>query len=125
MSRAPLVAAAVALATAGCCPIFSVRVGPHVWNVIVRHPKEDLASLPRDRPLGADTCAMLCPRVEMSPGGPITAHLRSCHLAPLDGEDVVICRGDTEGSCVERSFGRRADGSTVAIDLRCGAATRR
>ncbi|MFO0758840.1 MAG: hypothetical protein U0359_20275 [Byssovorax sp.] len=117
------VATLIAFGTAGCCPIFSVRIAPHEWNVLVEQPKETLAALPRDRPIDLGTCATLCPDVTMAPGGPIKMHLSSCHVAPLDKGEVLVCRGNTEGGCAERSFTRREGGELVAMERRCGSGT--
>jgi hypothetical protein len=105
MRRAWLVLAPALALASGCCGI-DVRVPPHAWSVLVT-PKAgalDRATIAPSGELDRLTCAAVCPVPTMSPGGAIHAHLASCEVARLAGQPVVVCNGDTEGSCVERSW---------------------
>jgi hypothetical protein len=117
------IALPLALGLAGCClPFTGVYVPAHEWSVIVRPPKDSLRGVDTrsSAPLDRLTCEEVCPLPGTSPGGKISPHVRSCHMAQLaegDGtRDVVVCNGYTDSSCVGRSYTRIEGREAVAME---------
>ncbi len=115
------VAGAALLFTTGCClPFHGIRVPGHTWSVLVRPRPGDLDGAVVDASGNLDrwTCESFCPAPKVSPGGPIVVRVHSCRRARLiesGGEaDVIVCEGETDGSCAKGSFSRATPSRLVA-----------
>lgn len=115
------VAGAALLSSSGCCvPFYGIWVPGHTWSVLVRPPAKALEDAVDDADgnLSASMCKELCPAPRVSPGGPIVVRVRSCRRArrieSSSEAEVVVCEGETDGSCAKGNFSHATPSRLVA-----------